>query len=77
MVFFICDACGEALKKKQVQNHTYKCRGATFSCMDCQAVFDSRSYENHVKCISENEKYGGANYVPKVNKVSFLFENKK
>ena len=22
-------------------------------------------YEKHVKCITENEKYGGKNYVPK------------
>ena len=68
MVFFICDNCGEALKKKQVQVHTFKCKNSNFSCMDCQAVFDKKSYESHIKCISEDQKYGGANYVAKVNK---------
>jgi cell growth-regulating nucleolar protein len=69
MVFFVCDACGETLKKKQVLAHTFKCKECRFSCMDCQAVFDKKSYEEHIKCISEDQKYGGANYIPKINKV--------
>ena len=73
MVFFICDNCGESLKKNQVQKHTYKCKNGSFSCMDCQAVFDKKNYDQHIKCISENEKYGGANYVAKVNKVFFNY----
>lgn len=26
------------------------------------------SYASHIKCISEEEKYSGKNYVPKINK---------
>ncbi|KAL7078387.1 hypothetical protein ACQ4LE_001948 [Meloidogyne hapla] len=68
MVFFICDNCGESLKKNQVKKHTYKCKNGSFSCMDCQQVFNNKNYDQHIKCISENEKYGGANYIAKINK---------
>ncbi|KAI1721492.1 LYAR-type c2HC zinc finger domain-containing protein [Ditylenchus destructor] len=68
MVYFACDLCGDSLKKNQVQKHTFQCRSNYFSCIDCQCVFDKSSYKEHIKCISENEKYGGANYVAKENK---------
>jgi len=36
MVCFYCDACGESLKKSQVQKHRYKCRECcVVSCVDC------------------------------------------
>ncbi|KAL3082111.1 hypothetical protein niasHT_031140 [Heterodera trifolii] len=68
MVFFICDQCGETMKKKQVLQHIHRCRNAHYSCMDCQVVFDKNSYQAHTKCITEDQKYGGARHVPKVNK---------
>lgn len=71
MVFFTCEACGEALKKNQVEKHGYRCKSNAFSCIDCQKVFDRDSYNEHIKCISEDQKYGGANYVAKENKVIF------
>lgn len=70
MVFFACDGCGESLKKNQVQKHMFCCRSQTFSCMDCQKAFTRQTYVEHIKCISENEKYGGANYQAKENKVN-------
>uniref|UniRef100_A0A183C730 C2H2-type domain-containing protein n=1 Tax=Globodera pallida TaxID=36090 RepID=A0A183C730_GLOPA len=68
MVFFICDECGETMKKKQVLQHNHRCHTTRYSCMDCQTVFDRDSYQTHVKCITEDQKYGGVNHVPKVNK---------
>jgi len=35
-------------------------------------VFDRESYDGHTKCISEDQKYGGANYVSKEYKVCGL-----
>uniref|UniRef100_A0A158R4X6 39S ribosomal protein L16, mitochondrial n=1 Tax=Syphacia muris TaxID=451379 RepID=A0A158R4X6_9BILA len=40
----------------------------TYSCIDCNKVFTSTSYTEHVKCISEDQKYGGKSYVAKENK---------
>uniref|UniRef100_A0A183C5G4 C2H2-type domain-containing protein n=1 Tax=Globodera pallida TaxID=36090 RepID=A0A183C5G4_GLOPA len=68
MVFFTCDECGETMKKKQVLQHNHRCHTTRYSCMDCQTVFDRDSYQTHVKCITEDQKYGGVNHVPKVNK---------
>ncbi|CAI5444678.1 unnamed protein product [Caenorhabditis angaria] len=68
MVFFSCNGCGEALKKNQVEKHSFQCRNATFSCIDCQLVFTRETHKGHIKCITENQKYGGKNYVEKENK---------
>jgi len=69
MVFFNCNACGEALKKNQVEKHTYKCRQCNvLSCVDCGKDFWGYDYQSHTKCITENEKYCGKGYVAKVNK---------
>lgn len=68
MVYFYCDACGESLKKNQVEKHRYKCRGCcVVSCVDCGHNFRGSEYESHTKCISEEEKYSGKNYKPKPN----------
>lgn len=48
-------------------------RSSTYSCIDCNAVFTSNSYKDHIKCISEDQKYGGKNFVQKENKVKFMF----
>uniref|UniRef100_A0A1I8EXU9 Zf-LYAR domain-containing protein n=2 Tax=Wuchereria bancrofti TaxID=6293 RepID=A0A1I8EXU9_WUCBA len=68
MVFFSCDRCSEALKKNQVDKHGFKCRDATYSCLDCGQAFSIGTYKNHIKCVTENKKYGGKNYVEKENK---------
>uniref|UniRef100_A0A0N4ZX17 Zf-LYAR domain-containing protein n=1 Tax=Parastrongyloides trichosuri TaxID=131310 RepID=A0A0N4ZX17_PARTI len=68
MVFFACDNCGESLKKNAVEKHFYRCKNATYSCMDCQVSFDKISYATHLKCVSEQQRYGGSNFVSKENK---------
>ncbi|KAM9457299.1 cell growth-regulating nucleolar protein isoform 2-T2 [Clarias gariepinus] len=69
MVFFTCNACGESLKKAQIQKHTSMCRGCqVLSCIDCGKDFWGEDYKTHVKCISEDQKYGGKNYEAKANK---------
>ncbi|KAM3877914.1 cell growth-regulating nucleolar protein [Diretmus argenteus] len=69
MVFFTCNACGESLKKAQVDKHVNMCRGCqVLSCIDCGKDFWGEDYKNHVKCISEDQKYGGKGYEAKSNK---------
>ncbi|XP_071388530.1 cell growth-regulating nucleolar protein [Centroberyx affinis] len=69
MVFFTCNACGESLKKAQVDKHVNMCRGCqVLSCIDCGKDFWGNDYKNHIKCISEDQKYGGKGYEAKSNK---------
>ncbi|XP_072239292.1 cell growth-regulating nucleolar protein [Leuresthes tenuis] len=69
MVFFTCNACGESLKKAQVDKHVNMCRGCqVLSCIDCGKDFWGDDYKNHNKCISEDQKYGGKGYEAKANK---------
>lgn len=69
MVFFTCNACGESLKKAQVDKHVNMCRGCqVLSCIDCGKDFWGDDYKNHLKCISEDQKYGGKGYEAKANK---------
>merc|ERR1712000_211733 len=62
MVTFVCGKCGESLKKQKVENHTYKCSCPYVSCIDCSIDFYENDYTNHIKCITEQEKYGGDKY---------------
>lgn len=64
MVVFYCGSCGEALKKNQVEKHIGSiCRRTqSLSCIDCGKDFDRVAYQEHTKCVTEQEKYGGANY---------------
>ncbi|KAM4807634.1 cell growth-regulating nucleolar protein [Rhinophrynus dorsalis] len=69
MVFFTCNACGESLKKGQVEKHKAKCRNCgCLSCIDCGKDFWGEDYKNHLKCISEDQKYGGKGFEAKANK---------
>ncbi|XP_077051825.1 cell growth-regulating nucleolar protein [Siphateles boraxobius] len=69
MVFFTCDACGESLKKAQVEKHLLKCHSCrVLSCIDCGNDFRGDDYKNHNKCISEDQKYGGKDFQAKANK---------
>ncbi|XP_058062563.1 uncharacterized protein C16C10.8 [Anopheles bellator] len=68
MVFFICNHCGEALKKQAVEKHGYRCkRELSVSCMDCNKDFYGKEYDAHTSCFTELEKYSDKNYVPKAN----------
>ncbi|KAL6475881.1 hypothetical protein MHYP_G00143800 [Metynnis hypsauchen] len=69
MVFFTCNSCGESLKKAQIDRHKGRCRGCScLSCIDCGEDFWGEDYKNHVKCITEDQKYGGKGYEVKVQK---------
>ncbi|XP_042325834.1 cell growth-regulating nucleolar protein isoform X2 [Sceloporus undulatus] len=69
MVVFTCNACGEAVKKGQVEKHVNICRHCQcLSCMDCGKDFWGDDYKCHVKCISEDQKYGGKGYEAKAHK---------
>ena len=57
MVSFVCNYCQETLKKPKLDQHTYRCQGANFSCVDCNTDFQGISYRAHTSCISEAEKY--------------------
>ncbi|XP_071948664.1 uncharacterized protein C16C10.8-like [Antedon mediterranea] len=68
MVFFICNACGQSVKKAQVEKHyLQQCRQCeVLSCMDCGQDFVGDGYKEHTKCISENEKYGSKKEVSNI-----------
>jgi len=66
MVVFICDACGDSVKKPAVEKHRSKCRNCyNLSCIDCNKDFPGEAYKEHTKCISEEEKYSGKDFVPR------------
>ncbi|XP_023580093.1 cell growth-regulating nucleolar protein isoform X2 [Octodon degus] len=69
MVFFTCNACGESVKKIQVEKHVSACRNCEcLSCIDCGKDFWGDDYKNHVKCLSEDQKYGGKGYEGRAHK---------
>lgn len=57
MPSFVCDRCQETLKKPKLDAHVQRCRGASFSCIDCYRSFSGVGYRDHFSCISEVEKY--------------------
>ena len=61
MVVFICETCGETLKKQQVEKHWLtKCRHAWgFTCIECTTTFEGESYKKHTECMTETQKYQG------------------
>lgn len=68
MVFFVCDGCGASVKKNQVEKHSWTCKKSTcYSCLDCHTQFWGDQYKTHIKCISEDQKYGGKDYKPKAS----------
>ncbi|XP_061439564.1 cell growth-regulating nucleolar protein isoform X2 [Rhineura floridana] len=69
MVVFTCNACGESVKKGQVEKHVNMCRNCQcLSCMDCGKDFWGDDYKSHVKCLSEEQRYGGKGYEAKIHK---------
>ncbi|XP_054013424.1 cell growth-regulating nucleolar protein [Hylaeus anthracinus] len=67
MVVFTCNNCGETLQKPKVAKHyEFQCRTAPFlTCVDCFKDFRGEEYIAHTKCITEAQRYGGKDYVPK------------
>ncbi|KAL7909294.1 hypothetical protein GGI35DRAFT_376634 [Trichoderma velutinum] len=68
MVSFSCEECGDVLTKKKLDPHRSRCRGATFTCIDCMVYFPGVEYRSHTTCMTEEQKYQGALYKPKQNK---------
>ncbi|KAJ7372343.1 hypothetical protein OS493_019788 [Desmophyllum pertusum] len=67
MVSFICNACGQTVRKTQVEKHYQNdCRSCdALSCIDCGKDFHGDEYVAHTSCITEAEKYQGKLYKPK------------
>jgi len=63
-VSFVCDACQDVVKKPKLDEHKARCRGASFTCVDCNSHFEGTSYRSHTSCVSEKVKYQ-ANYQSK------------
>uniref|UniRef100_G3THA1 Ly1 antibody reactive n=1 Tax=Loxodonta africana TaxID=9785 RepID=G3THA1_LOXAF len=71
MVFFTCNACGDSVKKGQVEKHVAVCGSCEcllIDCLLCYQELKGDDYKNHVKCISEDQKYGGKGYEGKTHK---------
>lgn len=62
MVSFSCEVCNDTVIKKKLDQHTQRCRGAYFTCIDCSTTFSGTEYRGHTQCISEAEKYEKALY---------------
>jgi len=62
MVVFTCGTCNEALKKQKVGPHWQRCRNDYVTCIDCNQDFYGDDYDQHVKCVTEAERYGGENF---------------
>lgn len=67
MVSFICNVCGQTVRKTQVEKHYQNdCRSCdVLSCIDCGKDFHGDEYVGHTSCITEAEKYQGKLYKPK------------
>ncbi|KAM0434630.1 hypothetical protein ACHAPT_003729 [Fusarium lateritium] len=68
MVSFSCEACGDVFTKKKLDPHRNRCRGATFTCIDCMVHFPGVQYRSHTSCMTEDQKYQGALYKDNKNK---------
>ncbi|RMZ82011.1 hypothetical protein DV737_g2258, partial [Chaetothyriales sp. CBS 132003] len=70
MVSFSCEHCADVLTKKKLDPHRSHCRGAVFTCLDCQTTFAGTSYRAHTSCMTEDQKYQGALYRSKASKAA-------
>jgi cell growth-regulating nucleolar protein len=57
--------CNESMLKKKADQHTQRCYGAYFTCIDCSTTFNGIEYRQHTQCITEDQKYQKALYRPK------------
>lgn len=69
MVVFACNACGASVKKNQVEKHyQQQCRRCeSLSCMDCGKDFWGEDYKQHIKCVTEDQKYAAKGWQPKAS----------
>ncbi|KAJ8683800.1 hypothetical protein QAD02_019592 [Eretmocerus hayati] len=67
MVVFTCNHCGDSLQKPKVAKHyQFQCRRPAFlTCVDCLKDFRDEEYVAHTKCLTENQRYGGKDFVQK------------
>ncbi|KRT78534.1 hypothetical protein AMK59_8347, partial [Oryctes borbonicus] len=70
MVVFTCNHCGESLQKPRVEKHySFNCRREKFlTCVDCFTDFRGDDYNVHTKCVTEEQRYSGKDYVEKTKK---------
>jgi cell growth-regulating nucleolar protein len=57
MVWFICDDCGDTIKKPQLKKHFNACSASILSCVDCGQEFNRHTVQGHTTCVTEHEKY--------------------
>ncbi|XP_017779055.1 PREDICTED: uncharacterized protein C16C10.8 [Nicrophorus vespilloides] len=59
MVVFTCNNCGESLQKPKVEKHyQFSCkRGKNLTCVDCHKDFLGDAYGEHIRCVSEADRY--------------------
>ena len=67
MVFFVCEACNETLKRNQVEKH--RCHSG-YTCVDCSRTFYGDEFKAHITCVTEAEKYEGSLFKKKESKKS-------
>ena len=65
MVSFSCEVCNDTIIKKKLDQHTQRCYGAYFTCIDCSTTFEGTEYRKHTSCITEDEKYQKSLYKKK------------
>jgi len=63
MVCFICDGCGETVKRSKIDEHAQRCNSCySVSCVDCHISFYGDDYRSHTTCVSEAERYEKSMY---------------
>jgi len=69
MVYYVCNGCGESLKRAKVDQHAMQCYGCEYvTCIDCNKDFWGNDYKAHTSCVSEAERYGKVGAAVKENK---------
>jgi len=69
MVCFICDGCGETIKRSKIDEHARRCNSCySVSCVDCHVSFYGDDYKSHTTCVSEAERYEKSMYRGNNNK---------
>ena len=56
-MWFICDDCGDTIKKPQLKKHFNACSASILSCVDCGQEFNRHTVQGHTTCVTEHEKY--------------------
>ncbi|POY76357.1 hypothetical protein BMF94_0554 [Rhodotorula taiwanensis] len=64
MVSFSCESCCDIMKKPKLDAHAQRCRGAQFTCIDCNTTFEGTAYRSHTSCVSEEQRYHKSVYKP-------------